>query len=464
MTRYTPTGSVLLTGTEIKRGRSGWQNQWEIGGDYEATLGSATKLNILFIHSYEKDPGAEFRNFITGTTLTELGRNARVPIDLESIVRGSLAFPIARGQTLELGGEVARNMSKQQLTPFFDLNGDGRVEAVTIPTALSRVQEIRGEAFATHTWQIAQGLSLSTAVVVEASRISNNFPGMPPHTYIYPKPRADLRYDITPQDQVRLKIDRRVGQLDFGLFVPSFDIVDNEIDAGNPNIRPEREWQFEAGYQRQLPGDQGLIEARVFYNRIEDHIDLFLLRTEQPGNVRISAMGNIGTARHYGAEVKASVRMGMLGLPDLTLNGRILRQDSKVNDPFTGRERSVPYTQAHQDLFPTELQLGFRHDVTSWGFTYGANYHARNGERVFSDIRVQKIAAVGPRFDAFAEKKLTGGLTLRVEGWGLMPQRYRDYQRRVVYSDDVIAGTVSRREDFTTEWDRMFLISLRGTF
>lgn len=211
VTRYTPTGTVLLTGTEIKRGRSGWQNQWEVGGDYEATLGSATKLNILFIHSYEEDPGAEFRNFITGTTVTELGRNAKVPIDIESIVRGSLAFPIARGQTLELGGEVARNMSKQRLQPFFDLNGDGRVEAVTIPTALSRVQEIRGEAFATHTWQIAQGLSLSTAVVVEASRISNNFPGMPSHTYIYPKPRADLRYDITPQDQVRFKIDRRVG-------------------------------------------------------------------------------------------------------------------------------------------------------------------------------------------------------------------------------------------------------------
>ncbi|MBX7197802.1 MAG: outer membrane beta-barrel protein [Rhodospirillaceae bacterium] len=464
VTRYTTAGAVETTGTEIKRGRSGWQNQWEIGGDYEARIGAATRLNVLFIHSYEQDPGAEFRSFVSGAAVTELGRNARIPTNVESIVRGSLAFPLARGQTLELGGEIARNMSKQHLRPFFDLDGDGRVEEVTIPTAMSRVQEIRGETFATHTWQIAQGLSLSSAMVVEASRISNNFPGMPPHTYVYPKPRADLRYDITAQDQLRLKIDRRVSQLDFGLFVPKFDIVDNEIDAGNPNIRPEREWQFEAGYQRQLPGDQGLIEARAFYNRIEDHIDMFLLRVEQPGNIRVSSMGNIGAARHYGAEIKASVRMGVLGLPDLTLNGRLLRQGSKVKDPFTGRERGVPYSQAHQDLFPTELQLGFRHDVTSWGFTYGANYHERSGERLFSDIRVQRTVAAGQRLDAFAEKKLTGGLTLRLEGYGLMPQRYREYQRRVVYADDVIAGTVSRREDFTARWDRIFVISLRGTF
>lgn len=464
VTRYTAAGAVQLTGAEIKRGRNGWQNQWEIGGDYETSLGTATKLNVLFIHSYEEDPGAEFRSFIAGTTATELSRNARVPIDVESIVRGSLGFPIARGQTLELGGEIARNLSKQRLRPFFDLNGDGRVEEVAIPTAMSRVQEIRGEAFATHTWQIARGVSLSTAVVVEASRISNNFPGMPPHTYVYPKPRADLRYDVTPQDQVRFKVDRRVSQLDFGLFVPSFDITDNEIDAGNPDIRPEREWQFEAGYQRQLPGDQGLIEARAFYNRIEDHIDLFLLRVEQPGNVRISSMGNIGAARHYGAEIKASLRMGVLGLPDLTLNGRFLRQESEVKDPFTGAERGVPYSQAHQDMFPTELQIGFRHDVTGWGLTYGANYHARNGERLFSDIRVQKVVAVGPRLDAFAEKKLTGGLILRVEGWGLMPQRFRDYQRRVVYSNDVIAGAVSRLEDYTTRWDRLFVVRLRGAF
>ena len=45
-----------------------------------------------------------------------------------------------------------------------------------------------------------------------------------------------------------------------------------------------------------------------------------------------------------------------------------------------------------------------------------------------------------------------------------MPQRTREFQRRTVYSNDVIAGTILRTEDYVTEWDRMFMISLRGTF
>lgn len=463
VTRYDMAGDSLLNATEIKRGHQGWQNQWEIGGDYEGRIGDSTRLSVLFIHSYERDPNDEYRNLITPSDLRELNRNITIPVDTESILRSSLAWPVAKGQTLEIGGEVARNVSRQTLRPFFDLNGGGRVQEVSIPTGNSRVQELRGEAFANHTWQVTPKLSLNSSIIVEMSRISNNFPGSPRHTYVYPKPRVDLRYEVTKSDQLRFKMDRRVSQLDFNLFVPQFDLVDSEIDEGNPGIRPEREWQFEAGYQRQLPNDQGLLEARVFYNHIEDHIDMFILRTE-PGGRRVSAQGNIGSARHYGAEVKASVRLTALGIPDMTVDARFVRQFSQTTDPFTGQKRRIPETQSGTDLWDHEFQVGFRHDVTAWGFTYGANYHERVGQRPYSDIRVQKLTSTGPRLDAFMEKTLTKNLTLRVEGYGLMPQRTREFQQRTVYVDDVIDGTVLRRESYVTHWDRLFVVSLRGTF
>jgi hypothetical protein len=462
ITRYSPTGAVTQNATEVIRGDQGWQNQWEIGGDYEAVIGRS-RLNVLFIHSYERDPNDEYRNFLFGNTVTELNRNIRVPVNIESIVRPTVAFPLAAGQTLEIGGEAARNVLRQSLRPFFDRDGDGRVEEIAIPTGNARVQEIRGEAFANHTWQITPALSLNSSIIVEMSRISNNFPASEKHTYIYPKPRVDLRYDLTPADQLRFKIDRKVGQLDFELFVPQYDLVDNEIDEGNPGIRPERQWEFEAGYQRQLPGDQGLFEARVFYNHIEDHIGYFLFRVE-PDGTRVSAQGNIGKAKHYGAEAKASVRMTALGLPDITIDARYLRQRAEGTDPFLGGTHRIGETQAADDVWDHELQLGFRHDVTAWGFTYGVNYQEFGGDRLFSDIRVYRWSGAGPRLDAFVEKTLTGSLTLRVEGYGLMPQRTREFQRRIVYSNDVIAGTISRTENYVTEWDRMFMISLRGTF
>jgi outer membrane receptor for ferrienterochelin and colicins len=297
---------------------------------------------------------------------------------------------------------------------------------------------------------------------LERSRITNNFPGSVRPTYVYAKPRADLRYDVTPMDQLRFKIDRRVSQLDFDLFVPEFDLQDNEIDEGNPGIRPERAWEFETSYQRQLANDQGLVEVRAFYNYIEDHIAPFLLRVE-PNGVRVSADGNTGTARHYGAEAKASVRMTALGLPDLTVDARFLRQFASATDPFLGIKRGGGI-DADSDLWKHELQLGFRHDVTAWGMTYGVNYHERAGELLNSDIRVQRWFSTDPRLDAFVEKTLTGSLTLRVEAYGLMPKRFREFQRRTVYADDVIAGTISRTETFVTHWDRMVAISLRGAF
>lgn len=462
VTRYDMSGATVLDATEIKRSYQGWRNRWEIGSDYEGYIGD-TRVSALFIHTYQRNPNDDYRNLIVGPSVTELNRNIKVPVTIESIVRSSLAWPVASAQTLELGGEMAKNVLHQRLRPFFDLNGDGRVEEVAIPTGNAHVQELRGEAFANHTWQIAPNLSLNTSMIVEMSRITNNFPASPSHTYVYPKPRVDLRYDVTPADQLRFKIDRRVSQLDFSLFVPQFDLVDNEIDEGNPGIRPEREWQFEAGYQRQLPNDQGLLEARAFYHHIEDHIDMFILRTE-PDGVRVSAQGNIGTARHYGAEVKGSVRMSVLGIPDMTINARYLRQFADTTDPFLGISRGVPFSQAGRELWRHEIQMGLRHDVTAWGFNYGVNYHERSGERHYSDIRVQRWMSVGPRFDAFVEKTLPWGLTLRAEAYGLMPQRTREFQRRTVYADDVIQGAVLRTEDYVTRMDRMFAISLRGTF
>lgn len=460
--RYNTAGTLIQTGVEIQDGRQGWQRQWEVGGDYETMFGPA-RVNVLFIHSYEREPNDESRTQIFGPVRTELNRNIKVETQIESIIRPTASWPLTPTQTLEVGGELARNIGRQRLRPFFDLNGDGRVEEVTIPTGNAEVKEIRGEAFANHTWQITPALSLNSSLIVEMSRITNNFPTSARPTYVYPKPRLDLRYDFTPEDQLRFKIDRRVSQLDFDLFVPSFDLQDNEIDEGNPAIRPEREWKFETVYHRQLAGDQGLFEIRAFYNHIEDYIAPFLFRVE-PNGVRISAQGNVGSAKHYGAEAKASLRMTALGLPDLTVDARFLRQGGSLIDPFRRTKRDIAYTEADNDIWDHELQLGFRHDVTALGFTYGANYLERKGERLYSDIRVQRWSRTGPRLDVFAEKTLTGSLTLRVEAYHLMPQRTREFQRRTVYADDVIAGTILRTESYVNHWDRMLAIILRGTF
>jgi outer membrane receptor for ferrienterochelin and colicins len=461
-TRYNAGGTQTLQAQDLSLSTVIPEIEWEVGGDYEGQMAGGN-LNILFINTHEREPEEESRTLIIGPNTVELSRSINVGKETETILRGSVTWPIFTGQTLEIGAEGARNMLRQHLRPFFDINGDGRVEEVATPVANARVREMRGEAFANHNWQITSSLSLNSSLTVEVSRISTNFPFSPGNTYVYPKHRFDLRYDFTPADQFRFMTERKISQLDFSNFVPEFDVVDSELDAGNPNLKPEQSWDFEAGYQRELPRGQGLIEARAFYKSIRNLIDKFIFDIE-PDGTRISAEGNVGSARHYGIEANGSVRMTALGLPDLVIDARILRQFSSVRDPFTNRSRRLNFTAETDEVWPLEIDLGFRHDLTAWGMSYGLKYTDRHGDLPFTDIRVQKSEGQGPQLEAFAEKKLTGGLTLRVEGYGLIPQRSKFYQRRTLYSDDIIGGTVSRREAFVAREDRRFVVSLRGTF
>lgn len=460
--RFGQDGTPILSAVDVHRKHTDWLVKWEAGGDYVASVGPGT-LNLLFIHTFQNNPVDEYRNLDLGTRVVELSRNLTVQDTTETILRGSYQWPLPGSQSLEVGAEGARNVLEQSIRVFFDLDQDGLVQEVPIPTAQARVEELRGEVFAVHHWQISEPLSLETSLNFEYSEISNNYPFSPGYSDAAPKPRADLRYNITETDQVRLKVERTVSQLQFTNFVPTFDVVDNEIDAGNPDLRTEKTWKYEAAYQRRLPRGQGQLDGRVFYNDISDHIDKFLLRVEPDGE-RVSAIGNIGSAKLYGFEAKGSVRLALLGLPDLLVDARFLRAYSKTTDPFTGAERTIANALPAEGPWKNELDLGFRHDITSAGISYGVKYQRRGGTVSYSDIRVQRIFARGPRLEAFFEKKLGYGLTARIDGYGLLPQRNREYQDRILYSDDVIAGTVLRTETYVERRDRRFTLSLRGTF
>lgn len=457
VTRFDTAGRQTFSATEFHRRHSGWVMRWEVGGDYVRAVGADGTLNTLFIYSSSDNPVDEYRNQFVADKTLELSRNLTKQLTTEGILRSSYSWPVAKGQSLELGAELARNTLSQNIRVFFDLNRDGRVEEIAIPTARAEVKELRGEVFANYNWTIADGLSLESSLNTEFSKITNNYPFSLPAKTVFVKPRADLRYEISEADQIRLKVERTVSQLTFSNFVPVFDVVDSEIDAGNPDLKPEKVWGFEAGYQHRLPQRQGLLEGRVFYRAVSDHIDKFIIRTE-PSGERVSAIGNIGAARVTGGEIKAGIRLGWLGLPDVGVDARFLRQWSRTTDAFTRRERSI------KDFFDYELELGFRHDYRPWRLSYGVKYADSGGETVQSDIRVLRLFQRGPRLEAFTEKALPWGLTLRLEGYGLMPEHNREYQSRILYVVDAIDGRVSRMERFVERKDRRLVISLRGRF
>lgn len=452
-TRYDVLGNETLRATDVRIRDQEISTILELSGQYEANFGPGS-FTLLGLYRRQFRPTADTRNRYSNGTITELSRSFTDVDTGEDIIRASYVWPIFAGQTLELGGEGARNTLDQNFRVFGDANADGVLEEIQIPTANAHVKELRGEVFANHKWAFNDALSLDASLNYEFSKITNNYPFSPERSLAFLKPRADLRYRVTPSDQLRVLVERTISQLDFANFVPSFNVTDQRINAGNPGLAPEKTWLYESAYEHRLADDAGVLELRGFYHSITDYIEKI---PYIDNGVLVSAQGNIPEAEIYGLEGKASVRLVWIGLRDATLSGRLLKQWSNVDDPFTGENRRLI-----DDRGGYSWDLGFRHDVRPWNMAYGLDLQARGGEQFVSDLTVREYYTIHPRWTGFIERRLFGTTTLRFEGTNIFGAT--EYKRRVLYVTNVMDGSVRRTETFDETRDVRFAVRLRGRF
>jgi outer membrane receptor for ferrienterochelin and colicin len=475
-TRFAADGTVAQAATDRQNRVIDYNSFFEIGGEHVRPLwgGEAT---LAFIVTREEAPETFDRFRLENGAELEVAQIARQTDLGEDILRAFYTRTLTARHSVEFGGELVRNTLEQDLDAAFDRNGDGVVEDVFdqdgdgvtdpefAPAAFADVQEDRWEGFVEHNWTVTGALTLESSLTYESSEITTNDPIARGNAFSFWKPRVDARYTLPGGAIARAKVERTVSQLTFANFVPVYDVLDNEVDAGNPDLRPETAWVYEVGYERRLPNDGGVVQARLFYQDISDHVDKVIIRRDDdPNNPLpddglgrpVSAFGNLPSAERYGAEVEASIRLGSLGLPGVLLTSRYLVQESETTDPFTGQSRPM------RDAWDHELDFGFRHDVSGLGVSYGANYQSFGGEVVYSDVFVSELYEVEPRIDAFVEKQLSPRLTLRVEGWSL--GQSRESRDRVIYADSAAQGTVLRLESFEEVRDRRLIVKLRGSF
>jgi outer membrane receptor protein involved in Fe transport len=451
-TRYSVAGAALLTGTERQTKETGKSNLFEVSAEYEGTLGAGT-LQGLAILQRNRTPTIEARNQVRATTPFAISRSDSTLRQGEDIGRLTWTLPVGPRRSLEVGGEVARNTLDQNLQVWFDLNSDGRIEPTAIPTAVAHVQEARAELFSTLRLTGGGRTSFETGVTYERSSITTNYPFYPERTLGYFKPRLDLRIRGWHGGQFRIAIERKVSQLDFNNFVPKFNVVDSRIDAGNPGLRPELTWSYELGYQQRLPSDGGLVELRAYYDDIAGRIEKVPLR-DAIG--LYAASGNVDTARRYGAEAKASIRLSAIGLRNALLSLRYTWQQSQVADPFYGAQRRISADRGNN------YDLGFRHDLTRQGASYGLTYKDTGGTVINSDLPVYAEIEIKPVLEVFAEKKLGRTITLRLEGQNVGGAH--EIQDRTQFAVNAIDGTVLRRDHYDEYRDTRFALRLRGQF
>jgi outer membrane receptor for ferrienterochelin and colicins len=463
------------------------KNNWEFGGDFTTNAGALGRFKALFVinRSNEDEFVDRFQDVDTSPFIYTIEDEHE--IKKEKIFRASFTKTISEKQTLEVGGEAAINTFDKQFNSLdrelevddFEVEAEDNVE----------IQENRYEVFANHTYNISPVLVLQSSMTTEFSNIvadnifTNGDVDRRDTNFTYFKPRLNLRYDVTDRDQLRFTAEKKISQLDFNNFVTRYDQRSEEFKFGNTNIRPEQVWEFLVAYEHRFPNDGGSIEIEGFYRDYKDKIarvdftqyynfafeeidgsDTFFALSptqalrdyvDDTGDSYTSKSGNIDSANSYGANVKGSVRLGFVGIPDAVLSATYTYEKSNVTDQFTFLDRTFSRQSQHR------TNVNFRHDMTDLGLSYGAQA-TFSSDAATNDISYYWPFSPQARLSFFAEYNVMASVKLRVEFKQLTGRRGLSTQYQ--YNDHIFYNDLSERIEKDTRVPREVELTLSGTF
>ena len=452
-----------------REGNQGDRDNWELGGDYEYSFDNRSKFRFLFIVN-DRDFEFTRERFLLDE---EDGRDETKDLylfssarDRERIARTSYTFNVGAAQAVEAGVEIAQTIRDSAIRMGNDDDegippsaAHGNLFPVTVDNAVSTVEEQRSEYFAIHNWQLGDDISLETSLVYEASTISQEGDVARSRDFGFFKPKVDFRYNFTESLQFRATVERTISQLSFSDFSATTDNSDDDQDtiAGNPNIRQEKNWRYNANLEYRLPNNIGVLNSELYYRDVTDAIDRIDV-SPSPDDLQ-SARGNIGNGKRYGINLDASTQLAYLGLPTALLSVRLSVNDSQIIDPFLGVERR--FNRNGRWFARSE----FRHDVNRYNFSYGFNYRtqAREGSN-YTRIDVFDIEREIPDYqlNLFFEKRAFDGMTFRFD---MMNANDRNWCReRTRFIGATVDGIVEEIENSCSQDGPKFSLKIRDTF
>ena len=444
----------------------GIYKNWEIGGDYELNTESGSRWKVLFISNSLESGDTRERFDILG----ENSKSKNLFLDSwsetkERILRGSYTFDIFVGQDLEIGAERAQTILNSKLALGISSDSGipspsvGGLVPMPILNANSTVEEIRYEPFVIHNWIFNSRTSLETSILYEDSEITQKGDVAKQRSFSFIKPKLDFRYDLTPRMQLRGSIEKIVQQLTFSDFVAASDEQDEDSDvqAGNANLRQEWYWNYELNAEYRIPRDIGVLSGRIYYEDWHDRIERIDVTVDEAQLQ--SANGNIGDAERYGLNVSASLRMEMIGIPNLLVTASAIVEDTKVIDPILGSERrmmGMPWRG--------RSNWSFRYDLPELNLNFGMNVQdSFDGGRLRYDIDDIEYSSGDPFWGAFIEWISPQNITFRLEGQQIIEDA-KMCRERHRYIGRISSGIIEEIEDYCYRSGPLFSFRMTGTF
>lgn len=412
----------------------------EVGAVFTRPMAEGLTSETRFIREWNDFENASTSQTTTGGLAGPLQRFASEGNASETILRSLLRWERSPSLTLEGGGEVAYNMLEidQALT-------DGGVP-IPLPSDQIMVEETRGELFGKATWRVRPDLNIEGGLRLEASTITQSGDADQEKSFFYAKPRVQATWTPMPQNQVRFRFERDVGQLDFGDFAAGANLQDEQLFGGNVNLEPEERWITELTYERRFLGD-GIVSIGYRHDEITGVIDRL------PLTGGLSAVGNIGDGTLDQLAVNVLVPLDWTGFSGGQVQFRNTWNDTSVIDPTSGQERPISNVRPSQPAFTVSQ------DITTWKINWAVTY--LEGLRQFNYAPDQVSGFTGSDyFEANIEYKPTPTLAIRAQ-----VNVWNDFQvERTVFADRTPARPIAFTELRPTDPRTFWQIRIRKTF
>ena len=400
----------------------------ELGVHYEQRLTPRTSLELLAVQQVRWN---DYRSTFTTAVETDVFHEADTAG--ESIARAVVRFE--RDPKLSIEGAVEGAYNVQKSDSRFAVNGGD----IPLPAAKVTVSEKRGEASLSATWKPASKFVVEAALRAEVSNIASTGDAVLEKTLFYPKPRLLLTWSPDAADQVRLRLERKIGQLNFSDFAASSNLGAGQVRAGNPDLKPWQAWEAEAAYEKHFGKAVAVLTLRrAWISDVVDRIPIY----DGSGGV-FDAPGNIGSAVQNDLALDITLPLDQLGLKHGQIKAQGGVRDSRVTDPTTGQMRRISGQR------PFNYEAHFTHDLPKLKANWGIDVFNRWTQKLyrFNEIDVYKLKTWVDVFIEYTPRPDTS-LKLEVDNIGS-----RGFQR-VLYvypgprNTSGLAYVDDRRQDF----------------
>jgi outer membrane receptor protein involved in Fe transport len=442
---------VTPVGHQVERDGN-TKDSFELGLRWSRDLNAKTQLETVFLQT-----GTRYKlydRFTDGVT-TDVFTNRYT--QGETVGRAELHYRHSDTLSFQGGGEVAYNWLNT--SSAFAENG----APIALPAADVKVTETRGEVFLVGTWKALPTLNVEGALTVETSKIASTGDVTLEKTLTFPKPRLSATWSPNADNQLRVRIEREVGQLDFGDFIASSSLSSGTgVHAGNPDLNPQQDWLTEVALEHRFWGSGSVtLTGRHFqYTDLVDRAPIFLPPSvcnpvPDPNACVFDAPANIGAGKRDAVILAFNLPLDKLWIKGGRIRFEGYKRWTEVTDPTTHTKREV------SGVHPVEWEAHFTQDLPDAKVQWGVDVYGpwREPYYRYSEIETYKLKTyVTP----FLEWKPQKGLAVRFEIQNLTERSFD--RTRQSYTGPRDSNPLDYSDVRSLKFGRMYYVRVRKQF